>query len=82
MKRPCLHTVTFEEEGEKHSTCPRFPVTELAYDLGTEDAPSNKQLLNQESKEVSAIHNLGPGDVMPDLPVLAVILAVWLLPLA
>uniref|UniRef100_A0A8D2L8W5 Glypican-3 n=2 Tax=Varanus komodoensis TaxID=61221 RepID=A0A8D2L8W5_VARKO len=57
-------------------------LAELAYDLGTEDAPSNKQLLNQESKEVSAIHNLGPGDVMPDLPVLAVILAVWLLPLA
>ncbi|KAL8180788.1 UNVERIFIED_CONTAM: hypothetical protein K2H54_033934 [Gekko kuhli] len=40
---------------------------ELAYDLDTDDIPSNKQLLNQQSKEVSSIRNFGSLNAVPNL---------------
>ncbi|XP_062998153.1 glypican-3 [Elgaria multicarinata webbii] len=57
-------------------------LAELAYDLDTDDIPSNKQLLNRQSKEASAVYNLGSGDVKPNLHLLAAVLVTWLLPLA
>nr|XP_060612046.1 glypican-3 [Anolis sagrei ordinatus] len=40
-------------------------LAELAYDLDAEDIPSNKQRLNQQSKEASAGHGLGSGGTRP-----------------
>ncbi|XP_048370758.1 glypican-3 [Sphaerodactylus townsendi] len=55
-------------------------LAELAYDMDTDDIPSNKQLLNQQSKEVSSIHNFGSLSAIPNLDLLAVVLtAVFLL---
>ncbi|XP_077164393.1 glypican-3 isoform X3 [Paroedura picta] len=42
-------------------------LAELAYDLDTDDISSNKQLLNQQSKEVSVIHNFGWLNAVPKL---------------
>ncbi|XP_042336386.1 glypican-3 isoform X2 [Sceloporus undulatus] len=57
-------------------------LAELAYDLDTDDIPSNKQLLNQQSKEASAIHNLGSGGTVPtfDLAGIALTTLFLLLP--
>ncbi|XP_060126419.1 glypican-3 isoform X2 [Zootoca vivipara] len=57
-------------------------LAELAYDLDTDNIPSSKQLWDQKSKEVSVIHNLGTGIVMPGLDLLASVLTVLLLLLA
>lgn len=44
-----------------------FPlVPELAYDLDLDDMPSNKQLLNPQTKDVSTVHNLGLSNVTPN----------------
>lgn len=36
-------------------------LAELAYDLDVDDAPGNKQHVNQKDNEVVASHNLGSG---------------------
>lgn len=59
-----------------------FFILELAYDLDTDNIPSKKQLWDQKSKEVSVIHNLGTGVVMPGLDLLGSLLTVLLLLLA
>uniref|UniRef100_A0A8C8VND3 Glypican-3 n=1 Tax=Pelusios castaneus TaxID=367368 RepID=A0A8C8VND3_9SAUR len=55
-------------------------LAELAYDLDMDDVPSNKQLLNQQSKDDTAIHNLGSGSTPWNcVPITAVFMAVFLL---
>ncbi|XP_054851810.1 glypican-3 [Eublepharis macularius] len=49
-------------------------LAELAYDLDSDDIPSNKQLFNQQSKEVSAIRNFGSLDAVPNLDISAAVL--------
>ncbi|XP_053130268.1 glypican-3 [Hemicordylus capensis] len=49
-------------------------LAELAYDLDTDDIPSNNQLLNQQSEEASAIHNLGSDNMTPSRVLLAAVL--------
>nr|XP_056715187.1 glypican-3 [Euleptes europaea] len=50
-------------------------LAELAYDLDTDDIPSNKQLLNQQSKEVSTIRNFGSLSAVPNRDLSAAVLA-------
>ncbi|XP_067404122.1 glypican-3 [Emydura macquarii macquarii] len=52
-------------------------LAELAYDLDMDDVPSNKQLLNQQSKDDTAVHNLGSGSTPWNrVPVTAIFMAV------
>uniref|UniRef100_A0A8C4YHL5 Glypican-3 n=1 Tax=Gopherus evgoodei TaxID=1825980 RepID=A0A8C4YHL5_9SAUR len=55
-------------------------LAELAYDLDMDDVPSNKQLLNQQSKGDTAVHNMGSGNTTwKHVPVTAIFMAVFLL---
>ncbi|XP_007440692.1 glypican-3, partial [Python bivittatus] len=53
-------------------------LAELAYDLDSEGTPSNKQLVNQQSKETTTGHSLGAKDPMPNLHLVATVIMLWL----
>lgn len=57
----------------KSCTFSIFFLPDLAYDLDMDDVPLNRQLLNKQSEEASAIHNSGKGR-MTDLNLLASVL--------
>ncbi|XP_025071263.1 glypican-3 isoform X2 [Alligator sinensis] len=53
---------------------------ELSYDLDMDDVPSNKQLLNQQSKDGSAVRSLGSGSTLVGrVPVAAAVVVVFLI---